>query len=42
MKKLYYKIRRVWRWLASREILAAINAGANYDEVEAIARRGEV
>lgn len=41
MKKIYYKIRRAWRWLASREILAAINAGATYEEVEAIARKGE-
>ena len=41
MKKLYYKIRRAWRWLTSREILAAINAGRTFEEVEAIARRGE-
>lgn len=42
MKKLYYKIRRAWRWIASREILEAINAGRTFEEVEAIARRGEV
>lgn len=42
MKKLYYKIRRALRWLFSREILNAINAGAPLEEVEAIARRGEV
>lgn len=42
MKKLYYKIRRAWRWIASREILEAINAGLSYEEVEAIVKRGEV
>lgn len=41
IKKIYYKIRRVCRWLFSREILNAINAGAPIEEVEAIARRGE-
>jgi hypothetical protein len=42
MKKIYYKIRRAFRWLFSREILDAINAGAPIEEVEKIARRGEV
>lgn len=41
-RKLYYKIRRFWRWMVSREILYAINAGAPIEEVEKIARRGEV
>lgn len=40
--KLFYKIRRAWRWMVSREILDAINAGAPLEEVEKIARRGEV
>lgn len=41
-KRIYYKIRRFCRWIFDREILEAINAGATYEEVEAIARRGEV
>lgn len=42
MKKLFYKIRRAFRWMFSREILDAINAGATFEEVEKIARKGEV
>lgn len=42
MKKLFYKIRRAYRWIFSREILNAINDGATFEEVEKIARRGEV
>lgn len=41
MKKIFYKLRRFWRWTFSREILNAINAGLPYEEIEAIARRGE-
>lgn len=42
MKHIYYYFRRWYRWLFWREILDAINAGLSWDEVNAIARRGEV
>lgn len=43
MKKLLDKIASLilyWiNWLCSREVLAAINSGATYDEADAIARK---
>ena len=43
MKKLLDKIASLIlyyiNWLCSREVLAAINSGATYDEVDAIARK---
>lgn len=43
MKKLLDKIASLilyWiNWLCSREVLTAINSGATYDEVDAIARK---
>lgn len=46
MKKLLDKIASLtlyWiNWLCSREVLAAINSGATYDEVDAIARKHDV
>lgn len=38
MKKLWTSVKEWFIWLTSRRVLEAINAGCEYDEVEAIVR----
>ena len=36
MKKIWMKIKELWVWFTSKEVLEAINEDRPYEEVEAI------
>ena len=39
MKKLWMKIKELWVWFTSKEVLEAINDDRPYEEVQAIVKR---